>query len=96
MSLKIIIVVQIRRNGRYYEYDTPQGKKLVVEHSNDKIAHTHAGRPHPDENQFTYDFKKERYTNIYGAKEIIIFITISKGEAYRWQIDKTSFEKKLL
>ncbi|UTR16943.1 hypothetical protein MM221_03655 [Salipaludibacillus sp. LMS25] len=34
----------------------PQGEKLVVEHSNDKIAHTHTGRPHLDENQFTFVF----------------------------------------
>ncbi|MDY0404821.1 HNH/endonuclease VII fold putative polymorphic toxin [Virgibacillus sp. 179-BFC.A HS] len=30
-------------HGRYYEYDTPQGKRVIVEHINDGRLHTHAG-----------------------------------------------------
>lgn len=53
-------------HGRYYEYDTPQGKRVIVEHINDGRLHTHAGKPKDGANPFEYDFKKERYSNIYG------------------------------
>ncbi len=53
-------------HGRYYEYDTPYGKRVVVEHVNDGKLHTHAGKPKAGANPFEYDFKKERYSNIYG------------------------------
>lgn len=53
-------------HGRYYEYDTPQGKRVIVEHINDGRLHTHAGKPKEGANPFEYDFKKERYSNIYG------------------------------
>ncbi|WP_249292241.1 HNH/endonuclease VII fold putative polymorphic toxin [Metabacillus flavus] len=53
-------------HGRYYEYNTPQGKRVIAEHTNDGRVHTHAGRPNRQANQFNYDFKKERYDNIYG------------------------------
>ncbi|MDI6504880.1 HNH/endonuclease VII fold putative polymorphic toxin [Bacillus wiedmannii] len=54
-------------HGRYYEYDTPQGKRVIVEHINDGVLHTHAGKPKDGANPYTYDFKKERYSNIYGS-----------------------------
>ncbi|MED4189119.1 T7SS effector LXG polymorphic toxin [Halalkalibacterium halodurans] len=53
-------------HGRYYEYDTPQGKRVVVDHINDGRKHAHAGKPDPRVNQFDYDFKENRYKNIYG------------------------------
>ncbi|CAN2249215.1 toxin YxiD [Bacillus vallismortis] len=53
-------------HGRYYEYDTPQGKRVIVEHINDGRLHSHAGKPKDGANPFEYDFKKERYSNIYG------------------------------
>jgi RHS repeat-associated protein len=36
-------------HGRYYQYDTPQGTRLVVEHTSDptKAPHFHAGAPKP-------------------------------------------------
>lgn len=53
-------------HGRYYEYDTPHGKRVIVEHVSDGRLHTHAGKPKKGSNPFEYDFKKERYSNIYG------------------------------
>ena len=54
-------------HGRFYEYDTPQGKRVVVEHTNDTAQglHTHAGKP-PDKinNPMNYDLKKGRYQKI--------------------------------
>ncbi|MDE8565582.1 pre-toxin TG domain-containing protein [Anoxybacillus rupiensis] len=52
-------------HGRYYEYDTPQGKRVIVDHTNDGRLHVHAGKPKEGANPFDYDFKKERYANIY-------------------------------
>ncbi|EEM05458.1 sugar-binding protein [Bacillus pseudomycoides] len=54
------------QHGRYYEYDTPQGKRVIFEHINDGVLHTHAGIPKDGANPYTSDFKKERYSNIYG------------------------------
>ncbi|UZW66113.1 HNH/endonuclease VII fold putative polymorphic toxin [Priestia flexa] len=51
-------------HGRYYEYDTPQGKRVIVEHINDGRLHTHAGKPKDGANPFEYDFKKERYSGL--------------------------------
>gem|GEM_PF-2266143 len=56
-------------HGRYYEYDTPQGKRVIVDHTNDGRLHVHAGKPKEGANPFDYDFKKERYANIYGPNE---------------------------
>ena len=50
-------------HGTYYEYDTPQGKKIIVDHTNDvqQGLHTHAGQVPPSVNELfeimTYDFK---------------------------------------
>ena len=46
-------------HGRYYEYDTAQGKKIIVEHTNDlqQGLHTHAGEVPKGANPLTYDFK---------------------------------------
>ena len=55
-------------HGRYYEYDTPQGKKVIVEHTNDieKGLPNHAGEVPKDTNPLTYDFKNpdNRYSPI--------------------------------
>lgn len=53
-------------HGRYYEYDTPKGKRVIVEHTNDTIQglHTHAGRPKGNANDMNYDFKKNRYQKL--------------------------------
>ena len=54
-------------HGRYYEYDTPNGKRVVAEHTNKaQGGHFHAGEPKEDDilKSHTYDFKKERYLNI--------------------------------
>ncbi|KIL24980.1 hypothetical protein B4133_1991 [Bacillus altitudinis] len=53
-------------HGRYYEFDTPKGKRVIVQHTNDGKLHTHAGKPKEGADPFNYDFKKERYSNIYG------------------------------
>ncbi len=52
--------------GRYYEYDTPQGKRVIVEHTNDGTPHTHAGVPKGDTAATCYDFKENRYQKIIG------------------------------
>ena len=54
--------------GRYYEYDTPNGKRVVVEHTKDENQgfHTHAGEPKGNSNDMNYDFKKYRYKKIRG------------------------------
>ena len=51
-------------HGLYYEYDTPKGKVVVVNHTNDVIPHFHAGKPKPYFDPYTYDFKNYRYSNI--------------------------------
>ena len=51
-------------HGRYYEYDTPNGKVVIVEHTSDGVPHYHAGRAKPGADPFTYDFKNNRYQNI--------------------------------
>ena len=55
-------------NGRYYEYETPQGKKVVVDHINDveQGLHTHAGTAPKGADPFKYDFKNpdNRYSPI--------------------------------
>ncbi len=54
-------------HGRYYEYDTPQGKRVVVEHTNDGDPHMHAGKPKPGGDPRNYDFKENRYQKIIGS-----------------------------
>ena len=46
-------------HGRYYEYDTPNGKVVVAEHTNDGDNHFHGGKVSPswNGNKHTYDFK---------------------------------------
>lgn len=46
-------------HGRYYEYETPQGKKVVADHINDveQGLHTHAGTAPKGADPFKYDFK---------------------------------------
>jgi len=54
-------------HGRFYEYDTPQGKRVVVEHTNDirQGPHTHAGtaKGEPPYNK-NYDLKEGKYKKI--------------------------------
>ncbi len=54
-------------HGRYYEYDTPHGKRVIVEHTNDGVLHMHAGKPKPGADQINYDFKENRYQKIIGS-----------------------------
>ena len=51
-------------HGLYYEYDTPNGRVVVVDHTNDIYPHFHAGKPKPYYDPYTYDFKNYRYSNI--------------------------------
>ena len=53
-------------HGRYYEYDIPNGKRVIVEHTNDGVPHVHAGQPKDNPNSHTYDFKMNRYQKIDG------------------------------
>ena len=52
----------------YYAYDTPQGKKAIVDHTNDARQgfHTHAGQPSPNiqsiYERIAYDFKDPNNT----------------------------------
>lgn len=81
-------------HGRYYEYDTPQGKRVIVEHINDGVLHTHAGKPKDGANPYTYDFKKERYSNIYGSNNDH-HIYYNKWEAGKlWYIKMRRFVEK--
>ena len=53
-------------HGRYYEYDTPYGRRVIVEHTNDGQNHFHAGQPKGNPNSHSYDFKENRYQKIDG------------------------------
>ena len=60
-------------HGRYYEYDTPQGKRVIVDHTNDPNhpkPHMHAGQPKHGANQKNVDFKQERYEPVGGIHHI--------------------------
>ncbi|GMA14374.1 hypothetical protein E5F05_01880 (plasmid) [Deinococcus metallilatus] len=65
--------------GRYYQYDTPGGPRVVVEHYGDipKASHTHAGQPKGNSWDMTSD------SGISGTRtlETMIIYTIlqSKG-----------------
>lgn len=54
-------------HGRYYEYDTPNGKRVIAVHTNDGVPHVHAGKPKIDPKSRTYDFKNKRYGKIEGS-----------------------------
>ena len=56
--------VNTTAHGRYYEYNTPNGKVVIVEHTSDGVPHCHAGQAKPGADPFTYDFKNNRYQNI--------------------------------
>lgn len=53
--------------GRYYEYETPDGKRLIVEHIADGKKHTHAGMP---KDMSRLDLKKFRYAHVGGKHHI--------------------------
>lgn len=53
-------------HGRYYEYDTQYGRRVIVEHTNDGQNHFHAGQPKGNPNSHSYDFKENRYQKIDG------------------------------
>ncbi len=60
-------------HGRYYEFETPQGARVVVEHTSDPkapAAHFHAGQPKGDSTRQGVDFKNERYQQVDGKHHI--------------------------
>ena len=50
-----------KSHGRFYQYDTPKGPRVIVEHTGDtkQGKHFHAGMP-KGEFTTTYNFKKYR------------------------------------
>ena len=73
--------------GRYYEYDTPNGIRVVVDYTSNKEKglHFHTGQPQGKKNinSHTYDFKKEKYLNIRldgEAKDRYCHIYYRKGK----------------
>ena len=60
-------------NGRYYEYETANGTRVVVEHTSDSrapSAHFHAGQPKGDPARANVDFQTERYQQVDGKHHI--------------------------
>jgi RHS repeat-associated protein len=60
-------------HGRYYQYNTPQGPRVVVEHTADPNAplpHFHAGEPKGNPADSNYDFRNERYGQVGGKHHI--------------------------
>jgi len=60
-------------HGRYYEYETASGTRVVVEHTSDPrapAAHFHAGQPKGDSARTGVDFKSERYQQVDGKHHI--------------------------
>lgn len=57
-------------HGRYYEFDTPRGKRVIAEHTADPQQgqpHFHAGMVDPEElDPMKVDFKKDPYAKIDG------------------------------
>ena len=54
-------------HGRYYEFDTPNGKRVVADHTSDvrrSTKHTHAGQPKDDPTRSDVDFMEEKYSQI--------------------------------
>ncbi|MBD5464607.1 MAG: hypothetical protein HDR22_02105 [Lachnospiraceae bacterium] len=58
------IYCRLHRSGNNAKYKCVS--TVVVEHTNDGVAHFHAGKPKGDPNFHTYDFKSERYKKIDG------------------------------
>ncbi|NJL55407.1 hypothetical protein HC928_09640 [bacterium] len=61
-------------HGWYYAYNTPQGRRVIVEHTNDPnhpYPHFHAGEVRQSaqrvENIDGFDFRTQRYTSVGGA-----------------------------
>lgn len=70
-------------HGRYYEYDTPNGKVVTVEHTSDGVPHYHAGRAKPSADPFTYDFKKiDIKTLLFLIKMNIFTMVIKERDNY--------------
>jgi RHS repeat-associated protein len=60
-------------HGRYYEYETPNGKRVVADHTADPrrdTKHAHAGQPKGDPCRSDVDFKEERYQQVGGRHHI--------------------------
>lgn len=60
-------------HGRYYEYNMPQGTRVIVEHTNDSNhlhPHFHAGQPKVDPSRRGVDFQVERYQQVGGRHHI--------------------------
>lgn len=55
--------------GRYYKYDTPDGSRVIVDHTSDPskaLPHFHAGQPKDAANK-AYDFRANRYRPVNGS-----------------------------
>lgn len=55
--------------GRYYKYDTPDGSRVIVDHTSDPgktLPHFHAGQPKDATNK-AYDFRANRYRPVNGS-----------------------------
>jgi hypothetical protein len=62
-------------HGRYYEYETQSGTKVIAEHTNDsdKPPHFHAGTHKTGNGEIrrNVDFTKERYLQVDGSHKFI-------------------------
>ena len=50
--------------GRYYQYETPQGSRLIVDHTADGQGHLHAGQPKGNPNRRVNMKDQERYGQV--------------------------------
>ncbi len=60
-------------HGRMYEYDTPNGSRVVAEHTADAnraTRHVHAGQPKHGSTRRGVDYKDERYQQVGGRHHI--------------------------
>jgi hypothetical protein len=59
--------------GLYQKFDTPQGPRIIVEHTYDPRntnKHFHAGQPKGDPSNKNYDFRTQRYAAVGGAHHL--------------------------
>jgi HNH/Endo VII superfamily nuclease toxins len=59
--------------GIYQKFDTPQGPRIVVEHTSDprnSYKHFHAGQPKGNASDKSYDFRKNRYAAVGGGHHL--------------------------
>ena len=81
-------------HGRYYEFDTPSGKRVVAEHTNDpgKSPHFHAGEPKGNSSDRNYDFKQNRYRQVDGKRHHINYPKTSDFSQQREQRTQTRIQ----